>query len=165
MIPVTRKDKDDLQELKKEIETLKATKQEVENQQQTKMSDLIKQIKDRDEQKKIDDQKKAEEVKKIEEHVHDDAAFCPTCQSGHIHKIAEDKTGLVWKCDGDKCGYEAVLVDKTSDFKCLTCNAPIKKPVNDNIKLESCPFCHGKKSVRFDWGKLWNVKKDLPKAK
>lgn len=152
MIPVTRKDKDDIEYLKKEIDTLKSQKQEVENQQQTKMSDLIKQLKDKDEQKKADDANKIEE-EKIKDN---NGTFCPTCLANdHKHKMVADELGLKYRCTGPECKKEYVMVDKTSDFRCLNCNAPIKRPENEKIKLESCPFCNGKKSMKFDWGKLW----------
>lgn len=155
MIPVTRKDKDDLQELKKEVETLKAAKQEVENQQQTKMSDLIKQVKDR----KEEEEKKAEVTKKTEEHVHDnDGAFCPTCLGNeHKHKMIPDALGLKYHCTGPECKKEYVMVDKTSDFRCINCNAPIKRPENEKVKLESCPFCNSTRAMKYDWQKLWKL--------
>lgn len=93
-----------------------------------------------------------------------DILNCPTCHTagrdGHMHKLDTDKSGLVWKCHGDKCGFEAVFVPKNSDYKCVGCGLPIKKPDKDElIKDMSCPFCHGTKSIKHDWSKLWGVKR------
>ena len=87
--------------------------------------------------------------------------LCPTCHDGHIHKLETDKSGLVWKCNGDKCGYEYVLVPKVADYRCIGCGMPIKKPDKDETakEMDGCPFCHGKKAVKFDWSKAWNVKR------
>lgn len=78
---------------------------------------------------------------------------CPTCH-GHMHKL--DGDGYTLKCTGDKCGKEFVMVDKSADFKCAGCGAPIKRPTEaDKIKPDTCPFCHGKKAVKFDWNDAW----------
>lgn len=84
--------------------------------------------------------------------------LCPTCHKGHVHKVETDKSGLVYKCHGDKCEWEAVMVPKNSDYKCSGCGMAIKKP-EDPTAIDGCPFCHGTKAVRFDWSKIWNVKK------
>lgn len=87
---------------------------------------------------------------------------CPNChkegKGGHIHKVETDKSGLVWKCDGDKCGFEAILTSKDSDYKCVGCGSPIKRPA-DPKSMDGCPFCGNKRAIRFDWSKLWNIKK------
>jgi predicted RNA-binding Zn-ribbon protein involved in translation (DUF1610 family)/DNA-directed RNA polymerase subunit RPC12/RpoP len=106
--------------------------------------------------KEIDKIATVEQVK--DNHTHDGIS-CPTCKGGHVHKVESDKSGLVYKCHGDKCGFEAVLVPMTADFKCNGCGAPIKKP-DDPVKekeMEGCPFCKSKKAFKFDWGKLWKV--------
>jgi len=88
----------------------------------------------------------------------DDEIACPTCKGGHIHKV-DDKNGLIYKCTKDGCGFEAILVDTRSDFKCNNCGAPIKKPEDPTKEkeMEGCPFCKSKKAVRHNWGKLWGV--------
>lgn len=87
--------------------------------------------------------------------------LCPTCHKGHVHKVEADKSGLVYKCHGDKCGFEFVMVAKNSDYKCVGCGAAIKRPesVEYAKEMEGCPFCKSKKAIRFDWGKLWGIKK------
>lgn len=91
---------------------------------------------------------------------------CPTCAAGggdsqgdgHIHKLDTDNTGLVYKCNNEKCGFEYVLTPRSADYKCSTCGLPIKKPGDDSkVKDMSCPFCHGTKAVKFDWSKLQKV--------
>lgn len=87
--------------------------------------------------------------------------LCPTCHQGHVHKVETDKSGLVYKCHGDKCGFEAVMVSKDADYKCVGCGAPIKKPEKEEYakEMDGCPFCKGKKAIKFDWSKVWNVTK------
>ncbi len=90
--------------------------------------------------------------------------LCPTCHTkgtgGHIHR-ADDKSGMIYRCTKDGCGFEAVLVPKDSDYKCVGCGAPLKKPGNvEHAKeMEGCPFCKNKRAVKFNWAGLWNVKK------
>jgi len=87
----------------------------------------------------------------------DDGISCPTCHTGHVHKVEADKTGLVYKCNGDSCGFEAVLVPKNSDYQCKTCSMPIRKPESDELALDmSCPFCKSRRAVKFNWSNLWN---------
>ncbi len=87
----------------------------------------------------------------------DDGIKCPTCHKDHVHSVEPD--GVTYKCTGPNCGKEYVMVDKTADYKCVGCGGPIKRPEEENIKMESCPFCKGKKAVKFDWGKVWKVQK------
>lgn len=104
------------------------------------------------------DKEKAEKEKIVAEK----DILCPDCHKdgkvGHIHRVDPDKTGMVWKCDDKGCGYEAVLVPKSSDYKCVGCGAAIKRPA-DPKSMDGCPFCGGRKAIRFDWSKLWNVKR------
>lgn len=87
--------------------------------------------------------------------------LCPSCHKDHVHKMETDKSGLVYKCHEDKCGLEFVMVPKDSDYKCVGCGSPLKKPANvEHAKeMEGCPFCGSKKAIRFQWDKLWNVSK------
>ncbi len=80
--------------------------------------------------------------------------LCPTCHIGHLHKM--EQTGLTVKCVGDKCGKEYVLLDTTADYRCQNCGIPLKKP-EDPKSLDGCPYCSGKKAVKFDWGKIRKV--------
>lgn len=90
--------------------------------------------------------------------------LCPTCHTkgtgGHIHR-ADDKSGMIYKCTKDGCGFEAVLVPKDSDYKCVGCGVPLKKPgsVEHAKEMDGCPFCKNKRAVKFDWSKLWNITK------
>lgn len=88
-----------------------------------------------------------------------DIINCPNCRSGHIHALmtGEGKKydGISYKCTGPDCGKEFVMVDKSSDYKCSTCNAPIKRP--EGRDLDNCPFCKGTKAMKFDWSRLWDV--------
>lgn len=90
-------------------------------------------------------------------HNHDDI-LCPTCKGGHVHKATDDKSGLVYKCTKDGCGFVSVMVRKDSDYKCNGCGAPIKKPEKPE-DMDGCPFCGGTKAVKHDWSKVWGVVK------
>lgn len=82
--------------------------------------------------------------------------LCPTCHAGHLHKM--EQTGLTVKCVGDKCGKEYVLLDTTADYRCQNCGIPLKKP-EDPGSMDGCPYCHGKRAVKFDWGKIRKIDK------
>jgi hypothetical protein len=101
-----------------------------------------------------EDKEKIEKEKKIAEN----DILCPTCHQGHVHKLESDKSGLVYKCHGDKCGLEHIFIPKNSDYKCVGCGMPLRKP-EDPKSMDGCPFCHGSKAVKFDWGKIWAVTK------
>lgn len=90
----------------------------------------------------------------------EDIITCPTCHTGHVHYMQKD--GVAYKCNGPKCGKEFIMVDKTADYKCAGCGAPIKKPEDDKLKMDACPFCHGKKATKFDWGKMWRPRSLSP---
>lgn len=57
------------------------------------------------------------------------------------------------------------MVDKTADYKCVDCGVPIKRPEDDKLKMDICPFCKGKKATKFDWSKVWKVPKDTTSTK
>ncbi len=80
--------------------------------------------------------------------------LCPTCHTGHLHKM--EQTGLTVKCVGDKCGKEYILLDTTADYRCQTCGIPLLKP-EDPASIDKCPYCHGRRAVKFDWGKIRKV--------
>jgi DNA-directed RNA polymerase subunit RPC12/RpoP len=88
-----------------------------------------------------------------------DIIKCPTCHNGHIHNMETD--GVSYKCTGPECGKEYVMIDKSADYKCVGCGAPIKRPEDEKLKIDSCPFCKGKKAVKFDWNKLWKLKPQM----
>jgi hypothetical protein len=110
------------------------------------------------------DKEKAEK-EKAEKERSEKETLCPNChiegRTGHIHRVETDKSGLIYRCNDGKCGFEAVLVPKNSDYKCSNCNAPIKKPEKEEHArdMKGCPFCHGTKAIKFDWSKLWSIKK------
>lgn len=98
----------------------------------------------------------------------EDIINCPTCHSGHMHALTKDMgkdgkkhNGVSYRCTGPGCGNEFVMVDKKADYKCANCNAPIRKPIDDSkaTEYDGCPFCSGKKAVKFDWNRLWSVAK------
>ncbi len=94
----------------------------------------------------------------------DDIIDCPICHKGHVHALIGDgkkHNGVSYKCTGPGCGKEYVMVDKSADYKCTNCNAPIKKPTDDTVAAgyDGCPFCHGTKAVKFDWSKVWSATK------
>lgn len=117
--------------------------------------DVAKALKGEGEDKTVADKEKAEKERSEKD------LLCPTCHTGHVHRLESDKSGLVYKCHGDKCGYEFVMVAKDSDYKCVGCGAPLKKPEKEEHakEMEGCPFCKNKKAIKFDWQKLWNLKK------
>lgn len=88
---------------------------------------------------------------------HNDIINCPTCHTGHVHIV--EPNGVTFKCTGPNCGKEFVMVDKSSDYKCTNCGGPLKKPEDDKIKMDTCPFCHGAKAVKYPWAKIWNTTK------
>lgn len=98
----------------------------------------------------------------------EDIINCPTCHTGHMHALTKDMgkdgkkhNGVSYKCTGPGCGNEFVMVDKKADYKCSNCSAPIRKPVDESkaTEYDGCPFCNGKKAVKFDWNRLWSVTK------
>jgi hypothetical protein len=86
--------------------------------------------------------------------------LCPGCHTGHVHKTETDKSGLIYRCNDKGCGFEAVMVPRNSDYKCKNCSMPIKKPTKEElVKDMNCPFCHNTSAIKFDWSKLWSIKK------
>jgi len=131
-----------------------------------KAVDIAKALKGEGEDKTEKDKTDKDKVEKekTEKKIAENDILCPTChtegRSGHIHRAETDKSGLIYRCNDGKCGFEAVLVPKNSDYKCANCNVPIKKPENEEHSKEmKCPFCKGTKAARFDWSKLWNLKR------
>lgn len=94
-----------------------------------------------------------EKAEKAEKEKKDDI-LCPTCHTGHVHRV--ESNGLSVKCTGPGCGKEYVMVDKAADYQCSTCGVPIKKP-SDPKSIEGCPFCGGRKAFKYDWSKTWKV--------
>lgn len=167
-IKVDAKVKSEIEKIKAELEAkaderIKAILTEKEERTKKEKADKIqeaintaKSIKeDKDKDK---DKDNVATVEKGKENVHDigKGIDCPTCHAGHVHKVETDKSGLVYRCHGDKCGFEAVLVPKTADFKCNGCGMAIKKPEKPE-DLDGCPFCGSRKAVRHDWSKLWGL--------
>ena len=93
----------------------------------------------------------------------EDGIACPTCHDGHVHSV--EPNGVSYKCTGPNCGKEYIMVDKAADYKCANCGVPIKRPEDEKLKMDACPFCKGKKAVKFDWGKVWKVQKPVMTAK
>lgn len=108
-----------------------------------------------------DSEKDKEKAEKEKAMATEKDLLCPNCHQGHVHKIETDKSNLIYRCNDGKCGFEAVLVPKDSDYKCVGCGSAIKRPENiEHAKeMDGCPFCGNKRAIRFDWSKLWNVKK------
>lgn len=108
---------------------------------------------------KGESEEKDKEKEKVEKEL-----LCPTCHTegrgGHIHRVETDKSNLIYRCNDGKCGFEAVLVPKTSDYKCIGCGMPIKKPGNvEHAKeMDGCPFCHGSRAIKYEWSKVWKKK-------
>jgi DNA-directed RNA polymerase subunit RPC12/RpoP len=119
-----------------------------------KAVDVAKAIKGESDKEK-GEKDKGEKDKDESDKIRDDV-FCPTCHTGHLHKM--EQAGLSVKCVGDKCGKEYILVDKNSDYQCATCGVPIKKP-DDPKSIEGCPFCSGRKAFKYDWTKTWKAVK------
>lgn len=94
---------------------------------------------------------------------------CPTCGQGHVHRmqgvggLGGDSGIGRYKCTGDNCKEEYVLVDPASDYKCRTCSMPHKRPKNEDMsKKLSCPFCNGTKMDTYDWkAKFERLKKTI----
>ena len=131
-----------------------------------KAVDIAKALKGEGEDKEKVDKEKTDKEKAEKEKttIIENDLLCPTChtegRSGHIHRAETDKSGLIYRCSDGKCGFEAILIPRNSDYKCTNCNVPIKKPEKEeHAKEMKCPFCKGTKAARFDWSKLWNLKR------
>jgi DNA-directed RNA polymerase subunit RPC12/RpoP len=84
----------------------------------------------------------------------DSGIDCPTCGHGHVHKLegTGDGVGGIVKCTGPDCNEKYVLVDPDSDYKCVNCGLPHKKPKVEELgKKAACPFCTGTRMVAYDW--------------
>lgn len=83
----------------------------------------------------------------------EETAICPICHSGHIHSV--EPGGITFKCTN--CGKEYVMVDKAASYKCANCGVPI----SEELKMDACPFCNGKKALKFNWAKFWKIQKPI----
>lgn len=113
--------------------------------------DVAKAIKGESEKESVEKAEKENKEKK-------DDLLCPTCHTGHLHKM--EQSGLSVKCVGDKCGKEYVLLDTQADYQCKNCGIPIKKP-DDPKSIDSCPYCGSKKAIKFDWSKVRDVARNV----
>lgn len=127
--------------------SIKLTKdRDRERPKEEKIEEIIAKIKAKQPEKiKKQEDKEKEEVK--DEHIDD--VDCPTCKTGHVHKVVGNSLAL--KCTENKCGEEYVLVSKNADHICADCGLPIKKPV-EGKKLGECPFCYGHNAMKIKNG-------------
>lgn len=114
-----------------------------------KLSDVLKDIKN----KTIEDTGKKEDVHKHEDYDID----CPSCKTGHVHKLKE-KDGVL-KCTGDGCGQEYYLASTTPEFQCINCGTPVNKPLSKELEDKySCPTCGKDHFKEFDKRKIKKIK-------
>lgn len=105
-----------------------------------KLSQVLKDIKN----KPPEDKDKNEDV-----HKHEDDIDCPTCHTGHVHKLKE-KDGIL-KCTGPGCDAEYRLISADPDFYCTNCNTPVKIPSTKELENKySCPTCGKDKFKELD---------------
>lgn len=99
----------------------------------------------------INDPSLVKDQKEEEDHHHKPSTSfsCPTC---HKHEIKVNSNKMTGVCTGEGCNAEVAIVPKNSDFKCLNCGIPIKKPKEGS--LEGCPFCGNDKATEFDWSPI-----------
>jgi DNA-directed RNA polymerase subunit RPC12/RpoP len=141
----------------KEVSFQETIKKEVKARDETikeKQEEIKKEVSSKESiQKMLDDIKGKQK---------DNVIDCPTCGLGHVHRIqgVKGEEGK-FKCTGPDCNEEYVLVDPASDYKCVNCGLPHKKPKNEDlVKKSACPFCKGTKMAAYDWkAKFDNLKK------
>lgn len=139
-------------------------RQSHEKPREEKIEDILKKIRDKSQEKlKIDEKIKEEKSKeeKLKEATHDHIDIdCPTCGSGHVHKLVGN--GLTLKCADGKCNDEFVMLSKTATHACSTCGFPVKKPA-EGKKIGVCPMCggahadpieNGMTQIKFDFSKM-----------
>lgn len=140
--------KSELSRFKTDMEDKIKKDMESKGLQDTELKNKISKIMD-------DVSKQREKALAKDKEVDKDAADCPTCHA-HVHRSVTNGTRV--KCVGANCGNEYEMVDVKSDLQCVGCGVPLKSEAVKN-KDDGCPFCHGTKARRFDWSKLWLVKK------
>ena len=141
------------EEIKKEVvakETIQKTLQE-EVKKESSAKETI--------QKMLDDVKNKQKEGEID---------CPTCGTGHVHRLqvvgkgdsvkgVGDKGsghGVAgrYKCTGPDCGAEHIVADITSDYYCKDCNLPHRKPKDEKVaKTATCLYCGGENFGKLDW--------------
>lgn len=94
----------------------------------------------------------------VDTHKHENEDIdCPTCKTGHVHKLKE-KEGM-FKCTGPDCGKEYHLISTTPDFQCVNCGTPVDKPLSKELEDKySCPTCGKDHFKEFDKRKIKKVK-------
>lgn len=113
-----------------------------------KLSEVLKDIKD----------KPPEQKDKKETHTHgEDDIDCPSCHTGHVHKLKEQE-GIL-KCTGPGCDAEYRLMSANPNFQCTTCGTPIEKPKSKELADKySCPTCGRDSFKEFDKKKIKKIK-------
>lgn len=110
-----------------------------------KLSEVLKDIKN----KPLEDKKDV--------HTHEDDIDCPSCKTGHVHKLKE-KDGVL-KCTGDGCGQEYYLASTTPEFQCANCGTPVNKPAKKELEdTYVCPTCGKDHFKEFDKRKIKKIK-------
>jgi len=125
-----------------------------------KINEILAKIRAKQPEKTEKITEKEKKSKEGTKDVHDEVD-CPSCGTGHVHKVVGD--GLTLKCTDDKCGEEFVMVSKSADHACRNCGFPLKKP-SEGRKLDACPFCgtnkgagifeKGEPQLKFDFTKM-----------
>ena len=114
-----------------------------------KFSEVLKDIKN----KPLEDIEK----NKKDVHNHEDDIDCPTCHTGHVHKLKE-KDGIL-KCTGPGCDAEYRLMSANPNFQCTTCGTPIEMPKSKELADKySCPTCGRDSFKEFDKRKIKKIK-------
>jgi DNA-directed RNA polymerase subunit RPC12/RpoP len=123
-----------------------------------KLSQTLKDIKNKIPSTSIES---GQEDKHGHEHSHEsklvDEIDCPSCKTGHVHKLKNDESGL-FKCTGPECGKEYHLVSTTPDFQCIGCGTPIDKPPKELENTYTCPTCGKDHFQEFDKRKFKKIK-------
>lgn len=88
----------------------------------------------------------------------EDEIDCPTCKTGHVHKLKNDESGI-FKCTGPECGKEFHLLSTTPDFQCIGCGTPIDKPATKELEDSYvCPTCGKDHFKEFDKRRFKKIK-------
>jgi len=168
MRPVFRKDEDLIdkivekkvgealkkQESTNKDKTVQGTTSEGTQKSATKMVEILDNIRKGKEENKGSGEYKGH----VHNMRHEDMVSCPACH-GHMKGVGD---GMTYKCSGPDCKEEMIIIPKNADYKCTSCNAPIKKPEENSghsMKDTGCPFCGNKKAIRYDWSGLQKVTK------
>lgn len=159
--PIMKSNKEEIEDIvnsaaeraaKKVFETSIGTEDGTEGK---KFSEVLKDIKNKG---KSGESKDKDKDKDGHDHSHStDEIDCPTCKTGHVHKLKNDESGT-FKCTGPDCGKEYHLLSTTPEFQCINCGTPVDKPPKELENKYFCPTCGKDHFKEFDKRKIKKIK-------